>query len=132
MQTRSGQGNARRIDSQANGVNLFAAMHMFCTPRFLRLLAAIALFAFAGDLAADAVTDMMEGHCDVQSSQSTPAHDQSPCSHCACAIHAGAVVVTDFAVKVPHTSELSVPLPAHGGARPIRLAGAIDHPPQLA
>ena len=107
-------------------------MHAFYRRRFLRLLAAIALFAFVGDIAADAVTDMLGGHCDVQSSQSAPNHDKAPCSHCACATHTGAVVVIDFAVKVPHISELNALLLADGGVRPIRLAGSIDHPPQLA
>jgi anaerobic selenocysteine-containing dehydrogenase len=100
--------------------------------RFLRLLAALALFAFAGDLAADVYADFRGGHCDAQSSQSSPTHEKSPCSHCSCAAHIGAVVVGDFAVRIVKNTQLTDLGIFDDGARPTRRATSIDHPPQLA
>lgn len=97
----------------------------------MRLLAAFALFTFAGDLTADAIADAAGSHCDAQSSQSSPNHDKGPCSHCACATHTGAVVIGEFGMRIPKAPELTDLLPSDAGMRPTRLSASIDHPPQL-
>ena len=99
---------------------------------FLRGLALLALLLFIGDIALDAVADLSQGHCETLASQSVPDHDKSPCSHCLCATHSGAVVVADFAPKLGHDLQLADFLPNADEATPPRLAASIDHPPQLA
>jgi hypothetical protein len=99
---------------------------------FLRVLALLALLLFSGDLVADVVTDMSQGHCDAQTSQSGPCHDKAPCSHCSCATHAGAVVIADFAMNLTSDLQPAVLLRGDDEATPPRLAASIDHPPQLA
>jgi anaerobic selenocysteine-containing dehydrogenase len=115
----------------ARGLSVFP-MNLLGGKSFLRVLAVLALLTFAGDLAADAITDAMGGHCDAQSSQSSPTHEKSPCSHCSCATHIGAVVVGDFAVRIVKSTELADLGIFDDGARPTRRATSIDHPPQLA
>jgi len=99
---------------------------------FLRGLALLATLLFVGDIAADAVADLSEGHCEVPASQSNPDHDKSPCSHCLCATHSGAVAVADLAPKLGRDLEPTDFLPSADAAAPPRLAASIDHPPQLA
>jgi hypothetical protein len=90
----------------------------------------VALFVFTGDLGADAVADLRGDHCVSESSQPAPSHEKAPCSHCSCAVHTGAVVISDalrFVADVQSSSlflETNVPAPS-------RLASTIDHPPQL-
>jgi hypothetical protein len=98
----------------------------------LRVLALFALLLFSGDLAADAISDMNQEHCDLQTSQSSPCHDKAPCSHCACATHTGAVVIADFAMNLSRDLQPGNLLPGDDEATPPRLAASIDHPPQLA
>lgn len=120
------------VDYQRPSLIRFPRMKLVRGKILLRLLAALALLTFAGDLAADAYADFRGGHCDAQSSQSSPAHEKSPCSHCSCATHTGAVVLGEFAfriVKNTHLTDLGI---FDGGARPTRRATSIDHPPQLA
>jgi hypothetical protein len=100
--------------------------------RFLRVLALFALLLFAGDLLADAVSDMSLGHCDSETSQSAPCNDKAPCAHCSCATHAGAVVLADFLMNLSRDSQPGNLLPGDDEATPPRLAASIDHPPQLA
>lgn len=120
------------VDYQRPSLIRFPRMKLVRGKILLRLLAALALLTFAGDLAADAYADFRGGHCDAQSSQPSPAHEKSPCSHCSCATHTGAVVLPDFAMKIAEANELTVLLPTDHGTRPIRRSAAIDHPPQLA
>lgn len=99
---------------------------------FLRGLALLAMLLFIGDIAADALADASQGHCESLTSQSAPSHEQSPCSHCLCATHSGAVVAVDFAMKLGRDLQPANLLPSADEATPPRLAGSIDHPPQLA
>ncbi|MEO6873029.1 MAG: hypothetical protein ABI233_12540 [Chthoniobacterales bacterium] len=99
---------------------------------FLRILAALALVLFAGDISADSIADLIDAHCVEQTSQSAPDHEKSPCSHCSCATHTGAVVVADFALRVGVEVTPTARLLGDENPDPTRLAGSIDHPPQLA
>jgi hypothetical protein len=99
---------------------------------FLRLLAALTMLLFVGDLAADSIADLSDGHCNVQTSHSDPAHEKAPCSHCFCATHIGAVVIADFAIRVGDELFPAASLRSADVATPPRLAAAIEHPPQLA
>ncbi len=90
----------------------------------LRLLAAFAILLFVGDLVADSVADSVGGHCDSEASQSAPDHEKAPCL--------GAVVPADFAMRLGPGLQPMVRLAGVDEARPRRLAGSIDHPPQLA
>lgn len=120
------------VDYQRPSLIRFPRMKLVRGKILLRLLAALALLTFAGDLAADAYADFQGDHCDAQSSQSSPTHEKSPCSHCSCATHTGAVVLPDFATRIAKASELTALLPTDHDIRPIRRSAAIDHPPQLA
>ncbi len=97
----------------------------------LRVLAVLAMLLFTGDLVADLVVDMTQGHCASETSQSIPNHDKAPCSHCLCAAHAGAVVVSDFVIHLASDLQPSGLLKGPNEATPPRLATSIDHPPQL-
>ena len=98
----------------------------------LRLLAAFALFAFAGDIVADSIADARGDHCVSQSSESDSHHDKSPCSHCSCAVHNGWAVVFSDAVNVANASG-SLPFSVNRQESiPVGVPAAIDHPPQLA
>ena len=98
---------------------------------FLRGLALLALVLFVGDIAVDAVADLSQGHCEAPTSQSVPDHDKSPCSHCLCATHSGAVVVADLAPKLGNDLQPADFVACPDEATPPRLAPAIEHPPQL-
>ncbi len=100
--------------------------------RLLWILAAVATLLFVGDIAADTIADMSGGHCAPHTSQSTPDQEKSPCSHCSCATHIGAVVIADFAMRIGADIEPAALLRGDEESRPMRLAGSIDHPPQLA
>lgn len=107
------------------------SMKLLHSKQFLRILAALAVLLFVGDLAADTIADMAGGHCAPQTSQSTPNQEKSPCSHCSCATHIGAVVVADFAMRIGADAQPADILRGDDGTQPIRLAASIDHPPQL-
>jgi hypothetical protein len=98
---------------------------------FLRNLALLAMLLFIGDIAADAVADLRQGHCAAPASQSAPDHEKSPCSHCLCATHSGAVVLADFAPRLGRNLQPADCLSCADAATPPRLATSIDHPPQL-
>ena len=98
---------------------------------FCATLALFAMLLFIGDIAVDAVADLSQGHCEAPASQSVPDHDKSPCSHCLCATHSGAVVVADLAPKLGNDLRPAEFLPSADEATPPRLAPAIEHPPQL-
>lgn len=100
--------------------------------RLLRILAALAMLLFVGDLAADSIADLAGGHCTPETSQSSPSHEKGPCSHCSCATHIGAVVIAEFAMRLGTQLQAADRLSAFDEATPPRLAASIDHPPQLA
>ena len=106
-------------------------MKAHCNNGFLRALALFAMLLFIGDIAVDAVADLSQERCEAQASQSVPDHDKSPCSHCLCATHSGAVVVADLAPKLGNDLQPADFLPSPDEATPPRLAPAIEHPPQL-
>jgi len=99
---------------------------------FLRVLALLAMLLFTGDLVADTMADMCQGHCDSQTSQSAPCNDKAPCSHCSCGAHTGAVVISDFAMNLGGDLQPANLLRGDDEGTPSKLAGSIDHPPQLA
>ena len=98
---------------------------------FLHTLALFAMLLFIGDIAVDAVADLSQGHCEEPTSQSAPDHEKSPCSHCLCATHSGAVVAADFAPELGSDLQPTDFPPGTDEATPPRLAASIDHPPQL-
>jgi hypothetical protein len=95
-----------------------------------RFLAALMMLLFVGDLAADSIADFSGVHCDAQTSQSD--HGKEPCSHCSCAVHAGAVVAPAHLLQVHRDLQPALLLRGDDEATPPRLASSIDHPPQLA
>jgi hypothetical protein len=99
---------------------------------FLRLLAAFALLAFAGDIVADSMADLRGDHCVSQGSQSEPQHEKAPCSHCSCAVHNGTVIISTVFVVILASFQATVFFPAGEQSAPTGLPAAIDHPPQLA
>jgi hypothetical protein len=99
---------------------------------FLRLFAAFALIAFAGDIVADSIADLQGDHCICESSQSDSHHEKVPCSHCACAVHNGSAVAFSDAVHVAGASGASLFAVNCDESAPVGVPAAIDHPPQLA
>jgi hypothetical protein len=98
---------------------------------FLRVLALFALLLFVGDLMADSMEELCESRCAAESSQSSSSHEKAPC-HCTCAGHIGAVIATDFAMRLGGDQKPASDMPGADEATPPRLAASIDHPPQLA
>ena len=101
------------------------------TSRFYVLTGLLALFAFGGDIVADAVADMRGDHCVSESSSSDSQHEKSPCSHCSCAVHNGSAVASTASVNVTGTSRVSFFVTNYDQSAPVGLPAAIDHPPQL-
>jgi hypothetical protein len=99
--------------------------------RLLRILASFAMLLFVGDLLAESVAEACEMRCASETSESAPDHEKAPCQ-CICAAHIGAVIATDFAMPIEGSVPPPVYLPGEDEGRPLRLAAAIDHPPQLA
>lgn len=97
---------------------------------FRRILALLALLLFAGDLLADSVEALCEMRCVAETSQSSSSQDQVPC-HCTCAGHIGAVIATDFAMRLGADLRPASYLLSADEGTPPRLAASIDHPPQL-
>jgi len=99
---------------------------------FLRFFAALALFAFAGDIVADSFADLRGDHCVSESSQSDSHHEKGPCAHCSCAVHNGSAVAFSDAVSVAAGSGASLFAVSRNQSAPAGVPAAIDHPPQLA
>jgi hypothetical protein len=98
--------------------------------RFPRILALFAVLLFVGDLVADSVAELCEMRCASETSQSSSSQEKVPC-HCTCAGHLGAVIATDFAMRLGGDLQPASYLPGADEATPPRLAASIDHPPQL-
>ena len=107
-------------------------MSAFASRLFLRLFAAFALFAFAGDIVADSLADVCGDHCVSQSSQSDSHHEKSPCAHCSCAVHNGSAVAFSDALNVADASGASLFAVSRNESASVGVPAAIDHPPQLA
>jgi hypothetical protein len=99
--------------------------------RFLRVLALLALLLFVGDLMADSVAELCEMRCASETSQSSSSPEKAPC-HCTCPGHIGAVIATDFAMRLGGDLQPASYLTGVDESTPPRLAASIDHPPQLA
>jgi hypothetical protein len=100
--------------------------------QFYVLTGFLALFAFAGDIVADAIADARGEHCVSQTSPADSHHDKTPCSHCSCAIHNGAVATTASAVHVSRAIEAALFFVVSNESKPVQMPVAIDRPPQLA
>ena len=98
----------------------------------VRFFAVLAVFVFVGDLVVDAAADLRGDHCASSMSDSSPAHEKAPCSHCSCATHTGAVVVTDGRMQIAKEMQPTALLAFENGMKAVRRAASIDHPPQLA
>jgi hypothetical protein len=98
----------------------------------IRAAAFVALLNFAGDIVADSIADVRGNHCVSETSHSGSQHEKTPCSHCSCAVHVGAVVITNSAVRVSRDLQGSVFILTGDESAPPPLPAAIDHPPQLA
>jgi hypothetical protein len=98
----------------------------------IRAAAFVALFNFAGDIVADSIADVRGNHCVSETSHSDSQHEKTPCSHCSCAIHVGAVVITNSTMRVSGDLRESVFVHIADESAPRALPAAIDHPPQLA
>jgi hypothetical protein len=107
-------------------------MYFLRVSSVIRAAAFVALLNFAGDIVADSIADARGGHCFPQTSPSHSDHQKAPCSHCSCAVHNGAVALTDFTVRLNTDLQLAVVLPLSDDVAPPPLASSIDHPPQLA
>jgi hypothetical protein len=107
-------------------------MKFFGVPRLILFTGLVSLFVFGGDIVADSIADACGHHCVSETSQSDTHHEKTPCSHCSCAVHNGAVVASSCAVHVSCGLEESVYLLTSDSSAPSRLPAAIDHPPQLA
>ena len=98
----------------------------------IRAAAFVALLNFAGDIVADSIADARGDHCVSETSHSDSQHEKAPCSHCSCAIHVGAVVITNSTMRVGRDLEEAVFALIADESPPRALPPAIDHPPQLA
>jgi hypothetical protein len=98
----------------------------------IRAAAFVGLLNFAGDIVADSIADARGNHCVSETSHSSSQHEKTPCSHCSCAVHVGAVVITNSAVRVTRDLQGSVFILTGDESAPPPLPAAIDHPPQLA
>jgi isocitrate dehydrogenase len=107
-------------------------MYFLRVSSMIRAAAFVALLNFAGDIVADSIADARGNHCISQSSHSDSQHEKTPCSHCSCAVHVGAVVITNSAVRVSRDFQGSVFILTGDESAPPPLPTAIDHSPQLA
>src|SRR2546421_3337695 len=107
-------------------------MYFLRVSSVIRAAAFVALLNFAGDIVADSIADARGNHCVSQTSHSDSQHEKTPCSHCSCAVHVGAVVITNSAVRVSRDFQESVFILTGDESAPRGLPAAIDHPPQLA
>jgi hypothetical protein len=102
------------------------------TSRLYLLTSVFALFAFGGDIVADALADACRDHCVAETSQSDTSHEKAPCSHCSCAVHNGFAVASITTVSINDGSDGSLFIFTDNQSAPAKLPKAIDHPPQLA
>jgi len=107
-------------------------MHALPSRLFLRLLAAFALLTFAGDIVVDSVMDAQGEHCFAQTCPSDSHHENTPCSHCSCAVHNGPVIAANNAVLVSDYFQAFTFVVIGDASAPVSVPAAIDHPPQLA
>ena len=98
----------------------------------IRAAAFVALLNFAGDIVADSLADVRGNHCVSETSHSSSQHEKTPCSHCSCAVHAGAVVIANSTMRIGRNLQESVLVLIVDESAPSALPAAIDHPPQLA
>lgn len=121
-----------RFDNSQRPGRCIALMFFLRISAIIRMVAFSAVLIFAGDIIADSIADARGDHCVSQTSQSDPDHEKAPCSHCSCAVHIGAVVVADFAVRLTTDLQPGIFFLMSDDSAPSRLAESIDHPPQLA
>ena len=107
-------------------------MYFLRVSSVIRAAAFVALLNFAGDIVADSIADARGNHCVSQSSHSDSQHEKTPCSHCSCAVHNGAVALTEFTMRLNTDLQSAVVLRLGDDVAPPPLASSIDHPPQLA
>ncbi len=107
-------------------------MNIARTSRLLAFAGVVVFCAFAGDIVADSIADFRGDHCVSQTSHSDSQHEKTPCSHCSCAVHVGAVVIMNSVVHVSGDFQASALFPSSDESAPPALPAAIDHPPQLA
>jgi hypothetical protein len=107
-------------------------MKLSCVPRLIFITGLLSLFVLGGDIVADSIADVCGHHCVSETSQSDTDHEKTPCPHCSCAVHNGAVVASSCVVSVSCGLGESVYRPTSDASAPSRLPAAIDHPPQLA
>jgi hypothetical protein len=107
-------------------------MHFLRASSMIRAAAFVALLNFAGDIVADSIADARGDHCVSQTSHSDSQHEKTPCSHCSCAVHIGAVIITNSVVHVSGDFQASAFFPSSDESAPPTLPAPIDHPPQLA
>jgi hypothetical protein len=120
------------FDKAARSHSYCVPMSFFRVPCLKKLAVFFAVLVFAGDVIADSIADTREGHCVSQTSHSDSQHEKTPCSHCSCAVHAGAVVITNWTMRVGRDLQGSVFILTSDESAPPPLPAAIDHPPQLA
>jgi len=106
-------------------------MYFLRVSSVIRAAAFVALLNFAGDIVADSIADARGNHCVSQTSHSDSQHEKTPCSHCSCAVHVGAVVIANSTVRVSRELQESVFILTGDESAPRALPAAIDHPPQL-
>ncbi|HZR77700.1 MAG TPA: hypothetical protein VFA58_00735 [Chthoniobacterales bacterium] len=106
-------------------------MRRLPTSRLYLLAGFLALFTFSGDLIVDAFADLRGEHCVSETSHSDSHNDKSPCSHCSCAVHMGAVILSASIVNFAGGLQPSLFFLSGDQSAPAVLPTAIDHPPQL-
>jgi hypothetical protein len=95
---------------------------------FVLVIAAITLFAFAGDLAADTFCKTIG--CAEMSTSSSHQDGENSCDHCICATHATTLPIPpSVELAIPDAIESSVVIAEQQA--PEGSPAAIDHPPQL-
>lgn len=107
------------------------SMRFIGSTRLLALIGIFSFCAFAGDIVADSIADLCDTHCTSENSQSDSQHEKTPCSHCSCAVHNGAVTTSNYAISVSGVSLSSLLFPISEQTAPPELPVTIDHPPQL-
>jgi len=107
-------------------------MNVVRISRLLTLAGLLALFAFAGDIVVDSISDLRGDHCISESSQSDSHHEKTPCSHCSCAVHNGTVIASNATLDISDSFGVFSFFAATEQSSPSGVSAAIDHPPQLA
>jgi hypothetical protein len=121
----------RWFDNSRHPGRCIALMSFLRIPAIIRVVALSAVLILAGDIIADSISDARGGHCFSQTLPSHPDHQKAPCSHCSCAVHNGAVALTDFTVRLNTDLQSAAVLPLGNDVAPPPLVSSIDHPPQL-